>query len=69
MYILDKIIQSFFFVDILVKMNTAVQDVNGSLIEKRQHIIAKYAKKSLILDVLQIIPYELLGQAYPFLDM
>jgi hypothetical protein len=58
---LDIVIDTLFFIDILVNINSAYLDNEGQLITDRCKIFIKYLKTWLLLDIIACVPFNLIG--------
>lgn len=49
---LSELIQALYFVDIIVKLNTVIEDREGNLIDDRKTIMRKYFRRAFFLDLI-----------------
>lgn len=59
---LDASIDGLFFIDILVRLNSAYIDSMGNMVTNRKAIVLKYAKTWLCIDFLACFPFYLLEE-------
>ena len=56
-FVIELIIDSVFFIDLILNLNTGYITPSGDFISSRQKIIMKYAKSWLIVDIISCIPF------------
>lgn len=61
MFVLNKVIDVIFCVDILVNFNMIYKDAEGSMINDRYRIAARYFRSWFIIDFVSIIPFDLIA--------
>lgn len=58
--IMNYMVDFLFLIDIIVIFNTALQDEDGEIIEDRYKIASTYLKGWFLIDLIAIIPFELM---------
>lgn len=66
--IIDYLIDSILGIDMIVTFFMAVYDDEGLIIDNMSSIRSKYLKGLFTVDILSVIPFEIVGYYFPILN-
>ena len=62
-FVIDLVVDFFFFVDIIINFNTAFYDQDYNIIENRKSIACDYIKGWFFIDMIAVIPFDLIFES------
>lgn len=60
-FVVERIVDGLFFLDVILTCFTAVEDLNGTLITDLRLVFGRYLRSWLLLDLVACVPFSLLG--------